>query len=336
VTLRADVLDTHLNGVDAVATGEAVHRWRTYVQESRETRVVFENPDGDQVTGSNPNRFHPDYTDKQYAKSKDLERGLRAEYGKRLHTAMLTFTASSTDDDGSPLGPVDHLDELLSSWEAVTRELRRTMDGLGHRYERLAILEPHQSGYLHIHMAVFVDGIVTAEMFEAVLDAHVRICEAASADAHDIRDESTVSVYHVGADRSEDTIGNLGTYLMEYLAPYDEHDEKIDPVEADEHVQIANTILWADERQRWRPSNGAQRYMKQGTNDEDSEWELVGIEDRDGELHRLAAEASGSVQRGRTRTDRDGWGPPGGRDRPGPLSDDKGPGRRADPSREVW
>lgn len=340
VSLRADVLDTHLNGVDAVSTGEAVHRWRTYVEESRETRVVFENPDGDQVTGSNPNRYHPDYTDKQYAKSKDLERGLRVEYGKRLHTAMLTFTASSTDDDGRPVGPVDHLDGpdgLLSSWEAVTRELRRTMDDLGLRYERLAILEPHKSGYLHVHMAVFVDGIVTSSMFESVIDAHVRNCERASADAHDVSDDSTVSVMHVGADRSEDTIGNLGTYLMEYLAPYDEDGEKVDPVEADDHVQVANTILWATEKQRWRPSNGAQQYMKQNRGeDEPSEWELVGIEDRDGEIHRLAPGESGGVSRGRTRTDREGWGPPGGRDRDGPLSVDKGPGRRADPTREEW
>lgn len=338
VSLRADVLDTHLNGVDAVTTGEARTRWRTYVDESRDTGVVFEDVSGNRVTGSNPNRFHPDYTDQQYAKLKDLERGIRAEYGKRLHTAMLTFTASSTDVEGNPVPPVDHLDGpdgLLSSWSAVTRELRRLMDDLGLRYERLAILEPHKSGYIHIHMAVFVEGIIIPEMFEDVIDAHVRNCERASEDAHDVSDDDTVSVKHVGADRSEDTIANLGTYLTEYLAPYDEDGEKQDPIDADTHTQIANTVLWATGKQRWRPSNGAQKYMSQNSNDEDSEWELVGIEDGDGEVHELEPGESGGVERGRTCTDSGGWDPPS-RESWGGLSTDRGESLRVDPDREAW
>jgi len=340
VELRADVLDTHMNGVDAVTVDEARRRWRAYVDESRDTGVVFENmATGDRITGSNPNRFHPDYTDQQYAKTKDLERGLRAEYGKRLHTAMLTFTASSTDDNGDPVPIVDHLDGpegVLSSWSAVTRELRRVMDEFGLRYERLAILEPHKSGYIHVHMAVFVDGIIAPSMFESVIDAHVRNCERASEDAHDVSDDSTVSVKHVGADRSEDTIGNLGTYLTEYLAPYDDNGDKVDVLDAEDHIQIANTILWATGKQRWRPSNGAQSYMSRNESDEPSDWELVGIEDADGTVHELEPGESGGVDRGRTRTDDPGWGPPSKRESWGDLAEDRGGGLRVDPDRGPW
>ncbi|QCS40802.1 hypothetical protein FEJ81_00010 (plasmid) [Natrinema versiforme] len=306
VDLRAEVCETTLEGVDALSWREATWRWRDYIEDKEGTSAIFENSVGDRVRGSDPHRFDPDYCDKQYAKLKDLERGLRDDYGKRLHTAMLTFTASSTDDDGDPLPPVDHLDGLLSSWEAVTRALRREMEG--RRYERLAILEPHKSGYIHIHMAVFVDGPVTQETFAPVIEAHLRNCDGAGRDAHDLADDTTVSVNHVGADRSEDTIENLGTYLAEYLGAYGE-----DPTEAPEHVQKSNAVLWATGKRRWRPSQGAQEYM--ATNRSDpvlSDWELVAIEDGDGEEYDVSG-AGGGVTRLTTCTDvRRGDPPPDG------------------------
>jgi hypothetical protein len=303
VDLRAEVAEHTLEGVDAVTWREATWRWREYVEDKEGVQAIFENSAGERVKGSDPHRFDPEYCDKQYAKLKDLERGLRDDYGKRLHTAMLTFTASSTDDDGEPLPPVDHLDGLLESWEAVTRALRREMEG--RRYERLAILEPHKSGYIHVHMAVFVDGPVTQETFAPVIEAHLRNCDGAGQDAHDLGDDSTVSVNHVGADRTEDTIENLGTYLAEYLGAYGE-----DPTEAPENVQKSNAVLWATGRRRWRPSQGAQEYM--ATNHSDpvlSDWELVGIEDGDGEEHEVSGSGSG-VRRLTTCTDE--WDPPPG------------------------
>jgi len=309
IDLRAEVCEATTEGVDAVSWSEAARRWRSYIEDKEGTEAIFENSVGDRVTGGDPHRFDPAYSAKQYAKLKDLERGLRDDYGKRLHTAMLTFTASSTDDDGEPLPPVDHLDELLSSWEAVTRSLRREMDG--RRYERLAILEPHKSGYLHIHMAVFVDGPIRRDDFAPVIEAHLRNCEAAGRDAHDLADDSTVSVRHVGADRSEDTIENLGTYLAEYLGAYGD-----DPREAAEHVQKSNAVLWATEKRRWRPSNGAQEYM--ATNRKEtalSDWELVAIRDGEGEEHEVTAGAGG-VARMTTCTDVRDHPPPGDRSPP--------------------
>lgn len=301
VDLRAEVCEQSFEGVDALSWREATWRWRDYIEDKRGTEAIFENSVGDRVTGGDPHRFDPDYCDKQYAKLKDLERGLREDYGKRLHTAMLTFTASSTDDDGDPLPPVDHLDELLSSWEAVTRALRREMEG--RRYERLAILEPHKSGYIHVHMAVFVDGKVTRGDFAPVIEAHLRNCEAAGEEAHDLGDDSTVSVRHVGSDRSEDTIQNLGTYLAEYLGAYGE-----EPTEAPGHVQRSNTVLWATGKRRWRPSNGAQSYMATNRSENPlSDWELVAIRDAEGEEHDVAG-SSGGVARLTTCTDE--WDPP--------------------------
>lgn len=295
------------DGMNVVTWREAVWRWRQYIDESRETASVFENPDGDRVKHSTPNRFVAEYADQQYAKLKDLERGLRDEYGKRLHTVMLTLTASTTDETGDPIPPIDHLEGLLESWDAVRRAMQRCVGD--RRFERLAILEPHKSGYLHVHIAVFVDGVVTREQFFPAIESHVENCELAGWDAHDLEDEDTISVQHVGTDRTRwrwyhsifegadyerADIENLGSYLAEYLGTYSG-----DPLDAPEQQQMADAVLWLTGRQRWRPSNGAQQYMAQEESDEITEWEFVGVEDGDGEIHEV--ESGGGVTRIVTR-----------------------------------
>jgi hypothetical protein len=291
ISLRKEVRDLDHVNIDenrAISWDLATDRWRDYIRDKEGVQSVFENCAGDRIQGSKPHRFHSEYADKQYAKLKDLERGISEAYGKRLHTAMLTFTASSTDDSGNPLPPVDHLDGLLESWDAIRRSLDRVFDE--NRYERLAILEPHKSGYIHIHMAVFVDGKVTSTQFEPVIESHVNNCDLAGWTAHDLDEDSTISVRHVGADRQpgynhalaegiehdSDTISELAIYLAEYLGTYGD-----DPLDLPEHVQSANSVLWATNRQRWRPSNGAQQYMATNPRDPDSDWQLVGIETND-------------------------------------------------------
>ena len=281
ISLRKEVRDLDHVNIDenrAISWDLATDRWRDYIRDKEDVQSVFENLAGDRIQGNKPHRFHPEYADKQYAKLKDLERGISEAYGKRLHTAMLTFTASSTDDSGNPLPPVDHLDGLLESWDAIRRSLDRVFDE--NRYERLAILEPHKSGYIHVHMAVFVDGKVTSTDFEPVIESHVNNCDLAGWTAHDLEKDSTISVRHAGADRndSDDQLDELAIYLAEYLGTYGD-----DPLGLPEHVQAANALLWSTGRQRWRPSNGAQQHMATDPRDPDSDWQLVGIE-KDGEV----------------------------------------------------
>lgn len=312
VTLRSEALRETTDGTEARDWRDVTGRWRRYIEDSRETAAVFENASGDRTRGGDPNRFMEGYANKQYAKLKDLERGVRAEYGKRLHSVMLTLTASPTDDDGDHIPPADHLEGpegLLSSWQAASRALRRSMKN--RRYERLAILEPHQSGYLHVHIAVFVEGVVRPEQFRPVIEAHLRNCDRAGREAHrvdpdDPEQRSAVSVRHVGDDRSEDEIANLGTYLAEYLGTYDG-----DPLDQPDHVQAANAVLWATGRRRWRPSQGAQRYMatnRGGDGGEFTEWEFIGIEDGEGELHECPP--GDGVDRGTTWSVGSGRPPP--------------------------
>lgn len=280
VTLRQEALDySTLDGDRPISWNGAISQYRAYIEDRDGVKTVFESENGDTARGSDPHRFDPEYSNKQYAKLKDLERGLSDAYGKRLHTAMLTFTASSTPD-GELIPPVDHLDGLLESWDAIRRALSRALDG--RRYERLAILEPHpgdgaNNGYLHIHMAVFVDGLITRGDLAPVIDAHLRNCDLARSEAHDVTDDSTISIRHAGRDRDHDddeALDELAIYLAEYLGTYGDDD----PLDAPEHVQASNALLWMTGRQRWRPSNGAQQYMAYDAPETDVEWRLIGIE----------------------------------------------------------
>jgi hypothetical protein len=301
ISLRKEVRDLDHHNFDqnrSISWNGTINRYRDYIRDKRGIETVFENQStGELATGSSPHRFATDYSAKQYAKLKDLERGVQDRYGKRLHTAMLTLTASSTPN-GEPLPPVDHLDELLSSWSSVSRTLRRVLDDT--RSARLAILEPHpgdgqNNGYLHIHIAVFIDGYVKPETLQPVIDAHVRNCDAATAKAHDLDDDDdpAIRVRHAGADRDpgynhalaegidydSDTISELAIYLAEYLGTYGDDD----PLNEPEHVQAANALLWATNRQRWRPCSTAQSLMAYDGPDNATDWEVVGIED-DGEF----------------------------------------------------
>ena len=208
------------------------------------------------------------------------------------------------------------MEELLSSTSAVMRALRRVEERCG-RTERLIILEPHANGLLHVHVAVFVDGVVCGEDFREVLEAHVRNCEGAGREAHgltaeNIGDTESVSVKHVGADRG-DGIDNLASYIMEYVGATGDDYEK-GALEAEDHILTGYALLWATERRRWRPSNGAQSYMAQKREEDPlpSEWEFVGIEDGAGDVHEV--DGGGRVSRATTWTvengpppDR-GWG----------------------------
>lgn len=287
VTLREDVR-SHSLDLDCKSWNGAIREWRHYIRSKRGANHIYQNTEtGEEaVSGSSPHRFAKDYADKQYAKLKDLERGVKERFGRSLHTAMLTLTGSSRPD-GAPLPPVDHLDKLNESWTDVSRELRRVLSD--YRSARLAILEPHpgegpNNGYFHIHIAVFVDGKITPEEFEKVYKRHIDHCPIAEPDQHTTDD---IQVRHVGKERDwqhnhalaeglrsdSESIDNLAGYLAEYLGTSWD-----DPLDAPEHVQAANALLWATEAQRWRPCSDAQQIMAADQPAPSDDWELVAVE----------------------------------------------------------
>jgi hypothetical protein len=277
--LREELTYDSIDGVNAVPWGEAVDRFDGWYDDQRDTKIVVENGHDERAAFRQPNRFTPEYREMLYAKAQSLERGLRNRWGKLLHTAMLTLSCSTTDDDGKPRPPVEHLFELLASWEAVRRELSRVLEERD--WEYLAILEPHESGYAHIHLGVFVKGPVVAEQFQPVLDAHLRNCDGAGEDAHlihpdDPDDDGAVSVRQSSHPSRNDGIENLGAYLAAYMAG----EYGAEATEMPEYIRGFYAVMWATGRQWFRPSNGAQELMQPPEDDDEvlaEDWELVGI-----------------------------------------------------------
>jgi hypothetical protein len=262
-----------------VSMGELKRRFTNWADE--EINAVLESDEGDVITVGDPHRFASRYRKRQYARLQGLARGVEDDYGKRLHTAMLTLTASN-QRDGGYIAPVDHLEELLSSWESVRRELSRAVGDK--RWEYIGIIEPHKSGYAHVHIGVFVDGKITESDLEPVINRHIDNCDLAGERAH----SDSISVNHSGVERGTE-VYNLGAYLASYLgesmpedASESEDSRWTDDYESrPDHVLRFWATLWVSGRQQFRPSNGAQEYMRHPDDSnesmDDREWELVGV-----------------------------------------------------------
>jgi len=287
----------------ALKIPDCIEAFREWYLQYEDQYAAFENEQtGEKKKVPLNNSFSPEYTERQYARFCDLERRLKEEYGHRLHTALLSFTCSYTDDFRNPIPPADHFEDLEKSYDAVRLALDRALSHYDDDdWTRVAILEPHKSGYTHIHFAVFVNGRVDESTFHSVIDAHLRNCPSAERPAHDYnsfdQDERPISVYHSGKKTSDrfpelDSLENLSAYLAEYLGNYGNS-----PLEADEHIQLFYTLMWALRKQRIRPCSNAQDYMILEDDDleDNDDWNLLGIIfEEDGHIYELNENPGGA------------------------------------------
>lgn len=243
----------------------------------RHSHLVFRNPDGDRVRSPMENAHQPQYGDKYYAKLKALERQISKEYDD-LHIAMLTFTGSTKNANGGWRSVSDHLRDVIDSWRpdrgrGVYHALRDSLSG--YEWEYALVVEKHQSGYGHVHCAVFVDGEIEESDFYSAIDAHLRSCEIAHRDAHDYyaEEEATrpISVSKVDAaldPNREDVekISNVGTYIGEYIGSYGEalFERNIEEL-------AFRAAVWATGTQLVRFSTGANELIKQDLDREETD-----------------------------------------------------------------
>lgn len=270
IKLREEAIEDEGDEWRAKSWKEVTKEWRSWLKEARETRAVFENEDGDEVAIPLENRFMESRQEAVYAKFHDVARGAREEYGQALNTVMLTFTASTKSGAGDwDRTPGNHLDDLLGSWSAVRRELHRVLDDRDWEYAR--VLEPHKSGHAHVHLALFVRGPVREGAFRSVMRKHVDNTMAAGWDAH--RPEGDAVSVHDG--RENESMENIAAYVASYVMNYGE-----EALDAEEHEQRFDALLWATGRRRWSLSSGAQEWAAFEPPERPGEWELTKIEVR--------------------------------------------------------
>lgn len=253
--------------------GTARDQWADYIRDTRDTSYRFDRVDGgDTVYQESTHRWSPDYQEERYAKTKDMERGIDGYYDD-LWTGMVTLTASS-----SRIAPVDHLLELLEGRRTALAALRRSLDD--RTWDYWWVLEPHKSGYLHLHLAVVVEGPIVESTLEPAIESHLRNCGPAEREAH----EEAIDI------RPGREISNLAAYLTSYLGDY-----RNDPLEAPEYVQRANALLWGLQRRETGASRRLRQMMEGDEPEPDDEWELTAIVDGDGNEHPVDSEVPGRV-----------------------------------------
>lgn len=258
---------------------DIVTEWEQYVDEKENQSLVFVG-DGERnkdefLTVPYSHRFTDEYTSMQYARLMDFCRGAQEEYDDP-YIAFLTLTASTTTPAGNLRPPLDHLDELLSSWDRGVRyELTHTMKADRQKdeyepldYEYLQIREPTTDngsvpgGYAHIHPVVVFDGKPERKRLERVIDKHVEKCDWATAEAHPY--DECIDI------RPFDEIANLGAYLFKYLGK--SWGGSLKP-----YQRRFNAMLWETGRRRFQPSEGAQRWMQPEDEYSGMSWMFVGV-----------------------------------------------------------
>lgn len=250
----ADRIDEVPDGAESQARPwyRVIDAWRDWYDGYRRSHIEYESTDGETARAALRNSYQPEYGDQYYAKLKDLERGVQREYDG-LTTVMLTLTASTENANGNPRCPADHLRDVIDGYDAARKMVHKALSGRNWCYAR--VVEPHRSGYGHVHMAIFVedpDGSISGEDFRPSLRSHVENCPPAGSEAHGLgaegQLEDSVSV-------SED-VQDLACYISEYIGQYGE-----EPTERDMAEQAFYATAWATGTRRVDFSQSAQDLM---------------------------------------------------------------------------
>ena len=236
-------------------TYAVLKEWRDWYDDYRHMHMEFEK-DGETARSRLENSYQPRYGKRSYAKLKDFERGAE-RYGQGLTTVMLTFSASSRNDEGGRRCPADHMRDIADGWDTARKQLHQALSGRNWEYAK--VWEPHPGdggnrGYGHMHVAVFVlDGgpDLDGEHFRPVMRSYVSEVTAAGSEAHGLTEANLGDAVSVSDD-----VENLGTYISEYIGIFGE-----EPTERPVSEQMFYATTWATGTRRVDFSNGAHEMM---------------------------------------------------------------------------
>lgn len=104
-------------------------------------------------------------------------------------TVLLTFSGSYWLEKESEIfmPPVTYLHRLQSSRSARQKALSRALDGVDRWQSVRVIGGTGYNGYPRVFLGLYLSDTVQREVFESVLESHVKNCPIAEVDAHDIK-----------------------------------------------------------------------------------------------------------------------------------------------------
>ncbi len=263
--LRDEAVLEVSDGPQARPWYSVVEAWRDWYADYLGSHIEFEGPEGETVRTALENSYMPDYGKRYYAKLKDFERGVSREFDG-MTTVMLTLSASNLNAEGHKRCPADHMRDIADGWDTARKQLHQVLSGRNWEYAR--VWEPHESGYGHQHVAVFVEdpnGTISREQFGPVMKSYVEACKPAGWEAH--RPSGTPCSEHETAVSEcsdcktpvsvNDEVNNLGSYISEYIGIFGE-----EALNRPMKEQMFNAVAWATGTRRVEFSNGAQDMMR--------------------------------------------------------------------------
>jgi hypothetical protein len=228
--------------------------------------VLEEQNTGDVKVLPYNHRWTKQYREMVYAKLCGAERRLESIFGSGpVPTTMLSLTAAQTDSEGRPRPPGEVLQDLLDGWDKFRRVIRRATEG--YRTEYLRVVEPHQSGYPHLHVAIF--GVAKPSLQEKVREMWVEKYGVGGENAH----ENAVEIERGRGAQVE----NAAAYLMKYLG-------KTTVRETGEQQQVDGfrafaALLWVTGKRQFSASEALSEAMvlDSGESSGGGNWRFVGV-----------------------------------------------------------
>jgi hypothetical protein len=235
-----------------------VNEWRDWMQSPiyQSGHIEIESDDGEKAYIEPENRFQQSYAAKYYARLKTFERGVQRIFDD-LTVVMLTLGATNENANGDRRCPAGQMREIEDGRKTARKQLYHILDGF--EWVHCRMWEPHQSGYGHQHVAVFVDDPddeLEDSDFAPFMDSYVSNTPGAGSEAHDPSGDA-VSVNH--------GVSDVGSYIAEYLGLYGD-----EALERPLSEQMFYATLWATKTRRLDFGNDAQsirqtQYLREST-----------------------------------------------------------------------
>lgn len=189
-------------------------------------------------------------------------------WGEDVTTVHIVRRARAFGANGQPQPPADHLIDLLAANGNVYDRYRYHLEEKrGLTFARLSVLEPHRTGYAHIHDGLWIKDpadIVDTSDIRPALESHCRAVPQARLGAHG---PNAVRVEHYPDRRSfpsdpqgvppTTALPRELTKLLGGFAPHEETTERgpsTPPVcQSDAGPLRFYALLWARGLRQWRP-----------------------------------------------------------------------------------
>lgn len=249
--------------------GEAIDRLEEYVEVRDDSVITLtrETDDGQEVLNIPYNhRWTREYRNMMYAKLKSAEKALKRKFSDPVPTTMLTLTVRQRDSLGEPLAYKTVLDKLKGSWSKFRKAIDRAIPDK-FDYEYLRMVEPHKTGYPHIHVAIF--GVYLPSLTEKVKQLWDEKYNAGASWAQDVT---------AVKGRSAQVVQSPAAYCMKYLQKTTARSDG--SMQSPIHFRAFAAALWVTETRQLSMSDWLSQASKEDysseTEEDKPDWEYLG------------------------------------------------------------